>query len=152
MGDTGAVAVGVIFISERARGAVGVGGGRDEAAEPVIGIGDAGPRGAVEPGMELEAAKIVAVIYVAGLGGGQAGALGTIFTVRMRVFYLQPLSSLGRHQGDDGLVPLSRKIDSGNRRVARGTARRRFCSKASMRDWSGAWISSVRLKRSRAWL
>jgi len=75
MGDPGAQRGGVVFEGQCPLDPVRVRRGQDEPAEPVILIGDAGPGGAVEPGVELQVAKIVAVIDVAGLGGGEAGAL-----------------------------------------------------------------------------
>jgi len=71
MGDAGAAAVAVIVVAERAIEAAYVRRARCQPPEPVIGVGDALARRAVQACRKLEVAQVVGIIDVAGLGGGQ---------------------------------------------------------------------------------
>jgi hypothetical protein len=76
MGEREAVAGGVIAIAERPRDAAHVRAARGEAAEPVIGVGDALARRRVEPGVELRVPEVVAVIDVALIRRVEPGPVG----------------------------------------------------------------------------
>jgi hypothetical protein len=61
MRDPGAVAAAVVAIGQRARRAALVDRARGEPAEAVIGVGDALAGDDVEPGTQLQAAKVVSL-------------------------------------------------------------------------------------------